>query len=237
VETLPYIVFVGSHKGGSGRTTVTLALAWLWGQAGRLIAVVDADPVSPGIGPSPGSTWDWTGVRFVAGLANTDELLGCDLVLIDGPLLGEWAAKPLLRLADGVLLTCAAEPLGVRTLTSALGAVQRAQESNPALSLLGVCVQQFQGSDRMQVQLRGLLWRRHGTYVLEPAVPHQAELAEWLLHPCRPLPEGPARQAFVRLAARLEPALGCIGAVSALARCGHCAAPRAVPDATLPVHV
>jgi cellulose biosynthesis protein BcsQ len=234
VEALPYVVFVGSHKGGTGRTTAALALAWLWGQAGRLVAYVDADPIQVDVPPPQTRRWDWHGVRFVSGASSTEELTGCDLVLIDGPLMGERAAQPLLRFADAVLLTCAAEPLGVRTLSCALELMERMRHANPALTLLGVSVQQFDESDPMHVQLRGLLWRRHGTYVLEPAVPYQTELSDWLLYPDRPLPEGPAREAFVRLAARLEPALGCVGAMSGLAHCGKW---QAQPAAPVPINV
>ena len=28
----PFVLAIGSHKGGTGRTTTACALAWLWGQ-------------------------------------------------------------------------------------------------------------------------------------------------------------------------------------------------------------
>jgi cellulose biosynthesis protein BcsQ len=217
VEKVPYIVFVGSQRGGSARTTAALALAWLWGHIGRDVAVVDADPVEPGLALPPGAPWAWDRVRFLTGSASPEQWLGCDLVLLDGPPLGERAAQPLLRLADAVLVTCNAEPLAVRTMPVALEVVRQAQRTNPALSLLGISVQQFDDSDPLQTRLRGLLWRRYGTYVLEPAVPYQADLTEWLTYPDRPLPDGPARDALIRLAARFEPALGAAGAMAWLA--------------------
>jgi cellulose biosynthesis protein BcsQ len=236
VEAVPYVVFVASHKGGTGRTTAALALAWLWGQAGPQVAFVEADQVEGGTA-AHFAGGDWSGVRFVDGIGQREGVLDCDLVLIDGPLLGERAAQPLLRLADAVLLTCAAEPLGVRTLSAALQIVDQARQGNPGLSLLGVSVQHYDGSDPVHVQLRGLLWRRHGTYVLEPAVPYQAEVAEWSAHPDGPLPEGPAQQAFVRLAARLEPALGCVGAMAGFARAGKREAHSAVAPALEAINV
>ena len=41
----PFVLAIGSHKGGTGRTTTACALAWLWGHAGFRVTIVDADPV------------------------------------------------------------------------------------------------------------------------------------------------------------------------------------------------
>ena len=41
----PFFLAIGSHKGGTGRTTTACALAWLWGQDGFRVTLADADPV------------------------------------------------------------------------------------------------------------------------------------------------------------------------------------------------
>ena len=62
----PYVLAVASHKGGTGRTTAALALAWLWGRAGRRVTLADADPARAAglVARGPSGECDWPNVRY-----------------------------------------------------------------------------------------------------------------------------------------------------------------------------
>lgn len=95
MQNRPYILVMGSHKGGTGRTTSALALAYLWGRAGWNVALVDADPAGAArlVAQPPGGVCPWEGVKFYSGLSELKRCQnGNDLILIDSPPLTEKAA-------------------------------------------------------------------------------------------------------------------------------------------------
>src|SRR4051812_3912265 len=113
---------VGSHKGGTGRTTAALALAWLWGGAGLRVTLVDADPARAGrlIALNASGDCTWPNVGSVGELPESGPpALDADVVLIDCPPLMTPDAPPVLRRAAGVVLTCQADPLSLRTVPAA----------------------------------------------------------------------------------------------------------------------
>jgi cellulose biosynthesis protein BcsQ len=216
VRKIPYVLVVGSHKGGTGRTTSALALAWLWGQAGLKVALIDADPVRAArlVAVTAKGACPWDNVRFFPDLAGSaDALLGNELVVIDCPALTTRSAQRVLRLADGIVLTCLAEPLSLRTLPSAAAAVRRARQANPRLESLGILVGRYKEEDRLQGRMLRRLRRTQGARLLEPAIPYQPEVTTWPLEPGSAMPGGPAREAYAVLANGLDTRIGRLTAV------------------------
>jgi cellulose biosynthesis protein BcsQ len=206
----PYVLVLASHKGGTGRTTAALALAYLWGQAGVHVSLIDADPVGAAraVALAPGGTCAWKQVRFFPSMPESGRgLLGSNLILIDSPPLTERSAQHVLRLADGVVLTCLANPLSVRTLPRADAALEQARRHNPRLNLLGLLVGFYREQDELQSRMLQQLRQAHGDILLEPPIPLQREVRDWALRPGSPLPAGPARDGYAAVAATLEATL------------------------------
>jgi cellulose biosynthesis protein BcsQ len=207
VQKRPYILVFGSHKGGTGRTTSALALAYLWGAAGLTVSFIDADPVGAArmVALDLDGNCPWEGVRFFPHLPDSGRgLAGSDLVIIDAPPLTERSAQRVLRLADGVIVTCLADPLSLRTIPRAARALQQARAHNTRLTFLGLHIAVFHERDALQANLLRQLRLTHGGLLLEPPIPGQREISDWPLAPGSPLPDGPAREAYAALAATLE---------------------------------
>jgi cellulose biosynthesis protein BcsQ len=212
----PYILVLGSHKGGTGRTTSALALAYLWGAGGLNVSLIDADPVGAArmVALGPDGTCPWEGVRFLSRLPESVRgLADSDLIVIDAPALTERSAQRVLRLADGVILTSLADPLSLRTLPHAARALQQARVHNPRLGLLGLLIGVFHEHDDLQARMLQLLRPRLGRLLLEPPIPAQPEISDWVLEPGSPLPEGPARESYTVLANMLEATIANVAAV------------------------
>ncbi len=216
MDKKPYILVLGSHKGGTGRTTCALALAYLWGQAGLNVVLVDADPVGAArlVALDAEGTCPWEGVRFLSRWPDSSRaLLSSDVVLIDAPPLTERSAQRLLRLADGVIVTCLADPLSLRTIPVAATAINQAKGYNSKLHLLGLLIGIYHDQDPLQTQLLRHLRQTQGPLVLEPAICYQQEVCDWVLQPGSPLPDGPARASYQNLASQLETVLFPLAAV------------------------
>jgi cellulose biosynthesis protein BcsQ len=193
---------VTSHKGGAGRTTFALGLAWLWGQRGLKVTLVDADPVQAAMlvacGPA-GCGWaNVTPVGAADGAVTVPA--GQDAVVIDSPPATEPLAQGALRKADGVVLCCLADSLALGTLPAATRAVREAKAANPALELLGIVVSAFNPTDLGQTRCLSLLRGAHGGLFAEPPVPLRPEFRDWPLSPGADLPDGPGRVALKALA-------------------------------------
>ena len=209
----PYILVLGSHKGGTGRTTSALALAYLWGQAGMTVSLIDADPVGAAgmIALDLDGVCRWEGVRFFAHLPESGRgLVGSDVVIIDAPPLTERSAQRVLRLADGVVLCCLADPLSLRTIPCAARALQQARAYNPRLALVGLQIGIFHEHDALQARMLQQLRHAHGALLLEPPIPAQAEISNWAEAPGSPLPDGPAADSCQALADLLEWTIGTV---------------------------
>jgi len=198
---------VGSHKSGTGRTTAALALAWHWGVSGLRVIVADADPsqASSLIALNELGDCTWLNVRYCRGLPDLDFAeLDADVVLIDCPtLLSPEAARILLR-TDGVVLTCLADPLSLRTAPAAASVLAAARTRRPNLELIGVLIGIYQDQDPVQDQMLGRLRQMHGELLLEPPIPDDQSLRNWALVPGSGLPPGPGAEAFGAVSRRLK---------------------------------
>jgi cellulose biosynthesis protein BcsQ len=207
VITRPYVLVLGSHKGGTGRTTSALALAYLWGQAGLSVALIDADPVGAAgvVAVGPDGSCRWKGVRFFARLPESlSGLADCDRVIIDAPPLTERPAQRVLRLADGVIVSCLADPLSLWTVPSAARAIKQARQHNPRLSLLGLHIAVFREHDLVQSQMLQELRQTQSDFLLEPPIPAQPEISDWALKPGSEMPACLARDSYEALAQLLD---------------------------------
>lgn len=199
----PYVLAVTSHKGGTGRTTLALALAWLWGKRGLNVTLVDADPVKAAgmVAAGHDGVCPWDNVNLVVtrgGLARIPP--GQDCVVIDSPPATEPLAQKVFQKADGVVVCCLADSLSLTTLPAATRAVREARAANPDLELLGIAVNLFDAADLAQTRCLSLLRGAKGGLFVEPPVPARSELREWPLNPGGDLPDGPGRQAIRALA-------------------------------------
>ncbi len=195
----PYLLAVGSHKGGTGRTTAAAALAWLWGQEGLRVTLADADPARAAglIALDESGACPWPNVRYHAGLPGPgDPAMDADVVVIDCPPLMTAAAREVLGRAAGVVLTCLADPLALRTVPAVATVLAAAREDNPRLELLGVLIGRYAAGDAVQAPMLGRLRQMHGELVLEPPVPDDPAVRDWPLTPGAGLPGGPAADSF-----------------------------------------
>src|SRR5205823_5494893 len=120
-----------------------LALAWVWGGDGLRVTLADADPARAArlIALDRTGECPWPNVRYIDGIPDADDpALDADVVLIDCPPLMTAEAPPVLRRADGVVLTCQADPLSLRTVPAAAGVLAAARVNNPKLELIGVLI-------------------------------------------------------------------------------------------------
>jgi cellulose biosynthesis protein BcsQ len=202
-----YLLAVGSHKGGTGRTSTALALAWLWGRDGLRVTLADADPIGAAglVALDSAGACPWPNVQYHVGMPEAGgPALDADVVVIDCPLLMGTAAPPVLRRVDGVVLTCLADPLSLRTVPAAAGVLAAARVQNPRLELLGVLIGLFNAADAVQEPMLDRLRQMHGELLLEPPVPYDPAVRDWALAPGHGLPPGPAAEAFADVADRLR---------------------------------
>jgi cellulose biosynthesis protein BcsQ len=207
VSSDPYLLAIGSHKGGTGRTTAVLALAWLWGNDGLRVTLADADPSAAAglVALDPSGACPWPNVRYVTGLPEPgDPALDADFVVIDCPALLDPLAPPLLRRVHGVVLTCPSDPLALRTVPAAAGVLGAARLFNPELELLGMLINRFDAADAVQAPVLDRLRQAHGELLLEPPVPDDPAVRDWPLTPGAGLPLGLAADAFAAVAGRLR---------------------------------
>jgi cellulose biosynthesis protein BcsQ len=198
----PYLLAISSHKGGTGRTTVALALAWLWGRAGLRVTLADADPVrAAGLVACPGIACSWPNVTYASGLPDPgDPALDADVVVIDCPALLDPMALGVLKRAQGVALTCLADPLSLRTVPAAAGVLASARVANPRLELLGLTLGLYMDGDELQAAMLDRVRNMHGDLLLEPPVPFDPGVRDWPLAPGAGLPAGPAAASFAGVA-------------------------------------
>jgi cellulose biosynthesis protein BcsQ len=216
-----YLLAIGSHKGGTGRTSAALALAWLWGRDGLRVTLADADPIRAAglIALDDAGQCPWENVRHVAGLPEPgDPTLDADVVVVDCPPLLTPEAVPVLGRVGGVVLTCHADPLSLRTIPAAAGALAAARVHNPACELIGVLIGGYRAVDPVQAPMLDRLRQMHGELLLEPPIPDDQAVRDWALSPGSDLPAGPAADAFAAIARRLSDLVGQLSGVAITAR-------------------
>ncbi len=129
------IIAMGGQKGGTGKTTTTVALADAWHHAGKSVLLIDADPQR--------STMTWGDVRAEVGLDSPsiiamgeamhkrDQLprlaRGFDVVLIDCPPRFGKILRSALMVADLIILPCGPSDIDAWALTETLELVEEAQ--------------------------------------------------------------------------------------------------------------
>ncbi len=195
-----------SHKGGTGRTTIALGLAWVLGQQGQRVLFVDADPVGSALLTACDSAGvcRWKNVRVQAGIPETKEYENFDVVIIDCPSLSESAALPVLKFADQLILTCLADTLSLRTLPTALAALRQARRAGGRAVLLGLVFNLFDEASPIQRQLIQQIRSSKAPPILGAPIPIQPSLRDWALKPGSPMPAGLARAAILELAFALR---------------------------------
>jgi cellulose biosynthesis protein BcsQ len=187
------------------------------------VTLVDADPSRAAglIALDSDGECPWPGVCYVPGLPPPgDPALDADVVIVDCPLLLTPSAAPVLRRDRGVLLTCRAQPLSLRTVPAAASALAAARVHNPTTELIGVLIGNYNADDPVETQMLGRLRDMHGELLLEPPVPDDQVLRDWALSPGAELPAGPAAEAFALVANRLGEAIAQLSGVVIAARRG-----------------
>jgi chromosome partitioning protein len=203
----PYVIAVGSHKGGTGRTTVALALAWIWGQLGRRVLLADADPNRSAalIAADDAGVCRWPNVDLMEGMPALDRLPPpADVIVIDCPAFTESAAFAVLRHVDGLILTCIADTLCLRTLPTTTLALREVSKENRRLRLLGIVINMFDAADDAQVRLVNRIHKAGRPPLVGLPIPVQNSLREWPLRPGTGLPAGAGRAACLELAITLN---------------------------------
>ncbi len=200
----PYRLVVASHKGGTGRTTTTLALGAAFAALGKRVLLLDANVTKTLHLFSQGGKRElFPGVTLGQTAADADDAR-YDLVMVDAPPIFEAASRELCERADGVLLTTLPDPLAFRTIPGATRALVDAKRVNAELELLGICVSVYDADDPLQRDMVRDLRERLGDFCLETPIPLQDEFVEWGLLG-GPVPEGAAGDAYARLARELAP--------------------------------
>jgi len=207
--TNPYILAVASHKGGTGRTTSALTLAWAFGESGHRVILIDADEQrsATALALDARGQFNWTNVEFRAWPQALSKPLSADVVVIDPPALTSATAGPVLAQANGIVLTCLADPLSIRTVPAAATVIEQARAKNPKLELLGILICVYDERDAVQNAMLARLQQAHADLLLTPPVPLQAEMRSWALKPGSPPPLGPALEAYASVCQSLEPVL------------------------------
>ena len=199
----PYMLAVTSHKGGTGRTTLACALAWMWGSRGLNVALVDADPVKATslVAADQSGTCPWPHVQLIVANQGVTRIPAKqDIVIIDSPPATEPLAQKVFQQCDGVVICCLADSLALNTLPAATRSVKEARQKNAKLRLLGIVVNIFNEVNLAQTRCLSLLRGARGGLFVEPPIPSRPEMRDWPMKPGSPLPSGPAQKPLRDLA-------------------------------------
>lgn len=123
-------IAICNQKGGSGKTTAVMLLAYALGAAGKQVGIIDRDPQQTArrwLENAPAER-----VKLVPERGRADEY---DLVLVDTPpYLKDGGFDKAVREADRVVLVCSTSPLDVWSTQEALGRIlQIRPEIRPAV--------------------------------------------------------------------------------------------------------
>ena len=138
-----HVIAVIAQKGGTGKTTMTLALAVAAQLAGKVAAVIDLDPQATASNWSDRRQADSPVVvstqpaRLPHVLKSAEES-GAALVLIDTPPRAEQAALAAAKAADLILIPCRPAIYDLETVSTTLELIRIAGEKPVAAVLNGV---------------------------------------------------------------------------------------------------
>src|SRR5439155_25322413 len=134
----------------------------------------------------------WPNVQFVTGKDSLATPFTGEIVVIDCPnLLDPANSRPVLEESDGIILTCLADPLSIRTVPAAANVIEAAKAVNPRLELLGILISIYNERDPVHNAMLSRLREAHQDLLLEPVIPHQPEIRAWPIHPGTEPPHGP----------------------------------------------
>lgn len=203
-----YIMAVTSQKGGSGRTTTSLALALAFARAGYSATLVDADragALSTIFRDGLPSTWE--NLSFRRQLDWSDADFASDIAIVDAPALTDPEAAGVLGKAGGILLTGLADPLSTRTIPSAIRALETIAETNREFELIGLMLNAVDADDSLQCQIRDMLLETHPDLILPDSIPFDEALRDWPSTPGA-LESGPGFATYRRTVSLLIPWIG-----------------------------
>jgi cellulose biosynthesis protein BcsQ len=210
--SLPYRLAVASHKGGTGRTTTACSIAWLWGQNGLKVLLVDAcrTKAASMVAVSARGECPWKNVVITDTMPDytSYEIQEYDVVIVDCPPLTEPEAQEVLHVTDGILLTCLADVLCLRTLPNSTEAIRLARQHNNKLKVLGILLTHYDDEDESQERTMAKLQESQMALTFDPPVPMQPEIREWPLRPGSDLPPGDARAAYAKLTFEMKQKIG-----------------------------
>ncbi len=208
MPSAPYIMAVTSQKGGSGRTTTTLALALAFARAGYSATLVDADRAGALSRVFPdGLPASWENLGFRRQLDWSDASFAGDIAIVDAPALTDPEAAGVLGRSGGILLTGLADPLSTRTIPSAIRALEAIAESNPNFELIGLLLNAIDADDALQCQIRDSLLATHPELILPDQIPVDDALRDWPTTP-EVLESGPGFAAYRKTVSLLIPWIG-----------------------------
>jgi chromosome partitioning protein len=137
----PFVVALAGQKGGSGKTTIAIALACEWHRRGHRVLLVDADP--------QGSARTWGAVAaeltrpapsvvsMGTGLHRPDQLpavaAAYDIVVIDCPGRHNDVQRSALLVADLALLPCGPSTYDAWALAETVQQIEQARILRPTL--------------------------------------------------------------------------------------------------------
>jgi len=202
------VLAVAGHKGGTGRTTTTLALGMIYAAAGLRVGLIDADPTRALSLLVP---QDEPNLQLTTTNGDAD---GFGLILMDCPPLHDATSLTCLERATGVLLTSAADLVSLRTLGLASKLLTLALQRRRQLEFHGLLLTQYEESDPVQRFLAEQMRRTDGDLFINVEIPEDAALRFWPEQTSEPLPEGPARDAYLQLAEELAERLELLSRIS-----------------------
>ncbi len=192
--TAPRVVALASGKGGVGKSTLALALAAAWRDAGHRVALVDLDPqggatlaagVRPPAAPLDAGPVDvhgfalWPSGRALA-LADADQLDmrlaaargEADVVVVDlSPALPDAGHSAALAAADPLVIVARLDAAGLPNVAETVGLAE-------ARGCAWRVVPTFKGTTGLSREAEAFLRGRYGTAVTETVVPTDARAAE-----------------------------------------------------------
>jgi cellulose biosynthesis protein BcsQ len=168
--------------------------------------LVDADPARSAalLAVNGNGACTWPNVSFVVGPDEIHRDHDCDVVVVDSPSLTEKASRTVLARADGIILTCLADPMSIRTVPAVASVIESVRLQNNNLELLGILIGLYNELDVVQKAMMNRLQQNHRDLLLEPSVPFQVEYRSWPLQPGSEPPPGAARDAFTHLVSTLD---------------------------------
>lgn len=180
-------IAICNQKGGSGKTTAAVLLAYALGAAGRSVGIVDKDPQQ--------TARQWLEAAPGDGVEMARAGGGYDMMIMDTPgSLKDPGVKQALREADKVILVCSTSPVDVWSTRTAVAAVQAARpDLRPVLLFSRFKAHTSLGKARADFA------KALGLRALKNAIPERESIQRAAVFGYRALP-GPDRENLANLA-------------------------------------